>query len=88
MEIDVQNNAISPQGALVIVSSKSQQARRTKKVSEGESSGAIVSLAFCDGLCRRLDQFEPAKCGGHDHSGSSSHFGTAQADAKVKPKGE
>ena len=25
----------------------------TKEVVEGESSGAIVSLTFCDGLCRR-----------------------------------
>ena len=29
---------------------------------------------ICDDFCRRFDQFESARCEGHDHSDSSSHF--------------
>ena len=35
----------------------------------------------CESLCRRLDQFEPVRCGGHGYSGPPSHFGAAK-DAK------
>ena len=96
METDAQNkaishnvnNAASPQGTLAIISPKPQEARPNRnEVTEGESSGAIASLAFCDGLCRQLER-EPARCGGHGYSGPPNHFGAAQAACDGQTKGK
>ena len=53
-----------------------------ERLRSNRQSDVVVATVSAD-----VDQFEPAKCGGHGHSGPPSHFGAAKAEhAKAKPQ--